>query len=211
MSPETNHSKVATCKRCEMPLRINPKPESKATLLRRAKTADGYCVSCAVHDWLRNTYPPNTLLAESGPQILLHPQIREQLAEIMQLGHADAMPDEINWNLIAENWDLPWDKPVKPTAKNPVTQRELDEIASGKRRAFGNWPPREADPLGGKMTINSFDELNLLEPGLGDDLRAALHKTFDHDAAGATNEERRDQTSNVDEPERPWTQKRLFD
>lgn len=172
--------KTAQCNRCEMPLRIDPEPGSKATVLKRAKTGKGYCVHCATHDWLRNTYPVNVQLAESGPKILLHPQIRELFATIMQQALSDASPDEVNWNRLVEYWDLPFAEPVKPSARNPVTQKELDEVASGKRPGLGqlareavNRPP---DPLGGKTTITSFVDLNLLEPGLGDELRTALHK-----------------------------------
>jgi len=38
----------------------------------------------------------------------------------------------------------------------------------GKRPGLGKRRSPKPDPLGGKMTITSFDELNLLSPGLGD-------------------------------------------
>jgi len=55
----------------------------------------------------------------------------------MKVGMADAMPDEINWNLIIENWDLPFPHKMKPSATNPCSQLELDEIATGKRPGLG--------------------------------------------------------------------------
>lgn len=198
---------AARCNRCDMPLKVDAKPGSKAKLLRRAKTADGYCVHCAMHDWLRNTYPINLQLAESGPRILLYPHVRDVFAGIMRAGNSDATLDEINWNYIVECWDLPFPEPVKPSPLNPVTQKELDEVASGKRagprEAVRQAVNRPADPLGGKTTIHSFEELNLLQPGLGDDLRSALHEQLG-------SEEERPGEPNV-KPQAPWKQKGLFD
>jgi len=188
------------CQRCELPVRIEPKPGSKARLLKRAKTGNGLCVHCAVHDWLRNTYPVNLLLAESGPKALLVPDLQEQFAGLMRQGNADAVPDEINWARIVEFWNLPFATPVKQTAMNPAGQRDLDEIAGGKRAGLGGaareWARQKPDPLGGKMTIDSFEDLNLLDPGAGDELRDALHRAFGDDD---------------DEPDPPKEQKRLFD
>jgi len=94
----------------------------------------------------------------------------------MRVGLADAKPDEINWERIVENWDLPFPKKIKPSCTNPCTQEELDEIATGKRQGFGRMIPPKADKLGDKMTITSFEELNELEPGLGDELKQCLSK-----------------------------------
>jgi len=120
------------------------------------------------------------LLAESGLKILLYPWVREQFAAIMRAGSADAEADEINWNLIVENWDLPFPNKMKPSATNPCTQQELDEIAAGKRPGLGKRRSPKPDPLGGKMTITSFDELNLLSPGLGDNPWRRRMMTMNH-------------------------------
>lgn len=145
---------IAHCKRCKLPLSVQPKPQSEATMLRRAKGPDGYCLDCAVHDWLRNTYPVNLQLAESGPRILLFPHVRELFARIMRIAKAEALPEEINWNRIGENWDLPFPEPTKFSGRNPVSQAELEEVATGKRPGLGEsarkWAERARDPLGGK-------------------------------------------------------------
>ena len=44
----------------------------------------------------------------------------------MRVGGADANPDEIDWNQIVENWDLPFKNKVKATAMNPASQAVLD-------------------------------------------------------------------------------------
>jgi len=102
----------------------------------------------------------------------------------MRVGMADAMPDEINWNWIIENWFLPFPHKIKASNTNPCSQLELDEIASGERQAFCK--PRSFDPSKAQiasrlknMTITSFEQLNELEPGLGDDLRKRLRPNED--------------------------------
>lgn len=171
-------TKVVPCQRCELPLRVNPKPSSKATMLKRAKDGKGLCVHCAAHDWLRNTYPINIQLAESGPRALLMPHIQEMYAEIMRSQLADAKPDEISWNRIVEFWELPFPHKIKPTGRNPVSQKELDEITSGKRPGLGGRinEARESLSMDSDLTIRSFEELNELEAGLGDELRESLTK-----------------------------------
>jgi len=139
-------------------------------MLRRAKEPKGLCINCAVHDWLRNTYPANVILAQSGPRVLVHPSVRDQFEQIMRSRHADAVPDEINWNLIVENWELPFPTPIKPSGTNPIRQRELDRIAANPDDS------RDTRILGisRDLVIHSFEELNELEPGLGDELKEAI-------------------------------------
>jgi len=113
-------------------------------------------------------------LAESGPGILMHPHIRELFADIMRTGHADADPDEIDWQKIVENWDLPFADKVKPRADNPVTQKQLDEIKAGKYKAIDTPAPQAKVLLDNNGVIKSFEQLNKLEPGLGDKFRKCL-------------------------------------
>ena len=114
------------CERCKAPCKAAGLQNSKAKMMRHSKVPKGLCVNCAVHDWLRNTYPVNMILAGSGPTILAYPHIQKQFTEIMRVGLADAQPDEINWGLIIENWDLPFKSKVKATALNPSSQAVLD-------------------------------------------------------------------------------------
>ena len=134
MADKTGHfSQAIHCVRCGVPCQIEGPGNPDAKMLRRA-TVPGMCVNCAVHDWLRNSYPINMMLARAGPVNLQYTHIQEQFAGIMKVGMADAMPDEIDWDLIIKNWDLPFKHPVKRRAENPVGQKELDDIAMGKER-----------------------------------------------------------------------------
>jgi len=162
------------CERCGAQLKVDAVPGSKAKMLRRSKEAKGLCVNCAVHDWLRHTYPPNILLAQSGPKVLLFPHIQEQFTEIMRIGFADAKPDEIDWQRIVDNWELPFPSKMKPSAANPCSQEEIDEIAAGKRPGLGS-PSKAAQMLlDCKGDITNYEQLNKLSPGLGDELRKCL-------------------------------------
>ena len=122
---DTPDMETVECKRCGQRCKVSGKPGEKAKMLRFAK-GPGLCVNCAVHDWLRNTYPPNIILAQSGPKVLLFEHIQQQFAGIMRIGFADARPDEINWEQIVENWELPFKNKVKGTAMNPASQAVLD-------------------------------------------------------------------------------------
>ena len=166
---------VIHCGRCEAPCKVDGLQNPKAKMLRRSKEPKGLCINCAVHDWLRNTYPPNILLAQSGPKMLLFPHIQQQFAGIMRIGFADAKPDEIDWQKIVDNWDLPFSKDVKTSGMNPCNQKELDEVAAGTRPGLG--AVTEDSPLvKNRGVIRSFEELNELDPGLGDSLRKCLQK-----------------------------------
>ena len=170
MDTEQANVQIVHCERCKARCRVSDPGNPKAKMLRRSKVPKGLCVNCAVHDFLRNTYPCNMLLDENGPTILLHISVREQFAEIMRGAMADAKPDEINWNLIVENWELPFAQKVKPSAMNPYVP--------GKDRPFGKGVQLVTPgkfPGDGNLTIHSFDELNDIEPGLGDSFRECIH------------------------------------
>jgi hypothetical protein len=174
----TGKIEYCNCERCGAKLQVGPAPGSEAKMLRRSKETKGLCINCAVHDFLRHTYPPNIQLAESGPEILLIPHIQELFAGIMKAGFADANPDEVDWQLIVDNWDLPFPKKVKPSASNPCSQELLDAVAAGTEPGLG--AITETDPrqtvCGCKNAgpITSFEELNQIMPGLGDEFKKLM-------------------------------------
>lgn len=174
----TGSPEIINCKRCGARCRLSDQPGEKAKMLRFAQ-GPGLCVNCAVHDWLRNTYPPNILLAQSGPKVLLYPHIQKEFAGIMRVGFADAKPDEIDWQRIVENWDLPFPHKMKPGPSNPCSQKELEEIAAGTRPGLSSLgsPSKAAQMLSDcNGDITSFEQLNELEPGLGDKFRSLLRR-----------------------------------
>lgn len=142
------------CLRCEAPVRVAPVAGSKATMLRRAKDPKGLCINCAVHDALRHLYPANLILERSGPAGLALPHIQQQFFEICRLAGTDAQFDEIDWQAIIDHWDLPFPRPVKRTARNPVTEEELAMARrEGEQRRAGTWkePPTKEEYLAAKQ------------------------------------------------------------
>lgn len=129
---------MSRCERCEALCKIAGAGNPDAKMLRRGKEPKGLCINCAVHDYLRNTYPINMQLAESGPKALLLPHIQEQFTAIMRTAPSDAQPDEINWNLVVENWNLPFPHKIKPSSMNPCSQKELDAIKAGTHPGIGS-------------------------------------------------------------------------
>jgi len=150
------------CERCDARCRIAPKPGSKARMLKRGKGA-GLCVNCATHDFLRHTYPANLQLAASGPKVLLNPDIRELFADIMRTAGADAEPDEINWNLIVENWELPWRHSMKSSGTNQVTEAEVERA---RREGFRPYRHQGTITKPLKTVYYGLDELKADHPDL---------------------------------------------
>lgn len=128
---------ICNCQRCGAKCSVNPKPGSQAKLLKHSKEAKGLCVNCAVHDWLRNTYPVNQILAgmRNPAEVLRFEHIQQQFTGIMRVGFADANPDEIDWEAIITNWDLPFKNKVKGAAMNPASQAVLDMEPEMQARA----------------------------------------------------------------------------
>ncbi|HIJ71675.1 MAG TPA: hypothetical protein HPP87_09980 [Planctomycetes bacterium] len=118
--------KKLTCKRCGARVEADPVVGSQAKYLRRAVGPEGLCIHCAVHDMLRHLYPANMMLARSGAQSLLVPEIQKRFDELLQAAGTDARPGEIDWPTVVHNWDLPFAMPVKRSAQNPVDQCDLD-------------------------------------------------------------------------------------
>jgi len=124
------------CGRCGARCKVNPVAGSRAKMLKRGSDTKGLCVNCAVHNWLRNTYPVNIILAQSGPRSLALPHIQEQFAGIMKSQCSDAVPDEIGWQAIIDNWNLPFPTKLKSSPMNPVNQAELDRVAKHGVQVF---------------------------------------------------------------------------
>lgn len=136
---------ICNCERCGVKCRVGAIEPSKAKMLRRSTKPKGFCNNCSVTEFLANTYPPNMIIEESphGAAILLFPQIQEQFAAIMKAGNADMNPEEINWQLVVDNWNLPLKVKASPT--NP--HRPGDSLM----RNLGRKDLRRAHSIGGML------------------------------------------------------------
>ena len=168
---------VVSCKRCAVPCRIGGPANPDAKMLRFLKEGHGLCVNCAVHDFLRHCYPANMMLARSGPAGLLLEHIQNCFADIMKVALADATPPEIDWQLIVDNWDLPFSDKVKKTATNPISQQELDDIAAGKERTIEELQQIAADKRKQVQTATA-DMIDLIKKGKGNERLRGPDKTL---------------------------------
>lgn len=159
MDGQATDKTSCVCGRCGKKCKVEPLKDSKSRMLRRGKVPKGLCVNCAVHDWLRNTYPVNLLLARSGPKSLALHHIQKQFEGIMKSQCSDAMPDEIGWQAIIDNWDLPFPTKLKSSNINPVDQEELDREPEEYRRREKILEERLKDP----RTDEEISEANYKE------------------------------------------------
>ncbi len=125
---------TCNCRRCGAHCQVDPIAGSKAKMLKRSEVPKGMCLNCAMHDWLRNTYPVNLLLAQGGQRALALPQIQETIAGIMKSQFSDAAVDEIDFEAIIEKWDLPFANKLKSSSMNPVDQAELDRYPAEEKK-----------------------------------------------------------------------------
>lgn len=107
--PLKNAGRHANCQRCGIKCVVADQANLAARPIRRAD-GEGYCVTCALTQWLRSDDMDITRLLPAGTdprEALRLPHIQELVARIFKVGKADASADEINWQRLVENWSLP--------------------------------------------------------------------------------------------------------
>ncbi|GEM_PF-2271274 len=134
------------CGRCGASCKVDPIPGSQARMLKRSKVPKGLCINCAVHDLLRHLYPANLMFARSGPRGLELPHMQKLFCDILKSAGSDAVPDEIGWQAIIDNWDLPFPTKIKRTATNPVSQEDYDREPEEDRKRRKYIDERMKDP-----------------------------------------------------------------
>jgi hypothetical protein len=102
---------MVPCSRCGRVCVVRGPGKEDATLLRLAETPEnGLCVDCSATSFLKSIPIIVELLDEKGPdgpKAFLSPHMQEQFADLMRAGHADAKPEEINWENVVAHWPLP--------------------------------------------------------------------------------------------------------
>jgi len=101
---------IAYCDRCGAPCKVADHANEEARLLKHATKPSGWCADCATTHFLQNS-PMGRLIDD--PQKLLSPHVRLQFAKVMLAGGADALPTELNWQRIVDNWNMPFKKPSR--------------------------------------------------------------------------------------------------
>ena len=110
---------IVNCSRCGAICKVADSATEDARLLKHSTEPSGYCVECGVTDFFKN-HSQLAMLMEMNPagkQMLLDPRVQQQFAGLMQTGKADAKSEEINWQRVHDNWDLPFPKVRKSRKK----------------------------------------------------------------------------------------------
>ena len=125
---------VVYCSRCGAPGKLADSATDDAQLLKHATRPEtsGFCVDCAVTDFFKNRSHLAELLAMNplGTKMLLDPRVQQHFSGVMQAGNADAQPEEINWQRVVENWDLPF-----PTKRRKARKKEQVDRAHSRQPA----------------------------------------------------------------------------
>lgn len=99
---------TATCTRCGKLGRTGPQPNPEGRLMVYAQTAENaLCADCAATAFIKIVETMMWGIEKNGVEMLLNPTVQQSFAEVMKVGRADATPEEIDWQRVVENWELP--------------------------------------------------------------------------------------------------------
>jgi hypothetical protein len=125
---------LAKCDRCSVQLRIAESRRQDSRPFRKSATIHGHCPDCVMTEFLYNTYPVNMLIDERGPEMLLNAEFMRMAllsSGVMDPAHCEMDVNEINWQRVVDNWDLP----VK-VAKSGLNPYRMGDAK--KEGRFGN-------------------------------------------------------------------------
>ena len=103
-----------SCVRCNRPCQPGESQNPEARPFKRARK--GLCPDCAITQFLLcdDLEALRIGLLRNGIQVLKNPAIQRQFSDILKVGKSDLQADEINWDTVIINWDLPWPKGYAP-------------------------------------------------------------------------------------------------
>ncbi len=105
--------RFARCQRCNLSMRVRVRSGNPdALLMQHSETGEGLCASCAATLFLYSIEHIKQSI-DGKRELLLWDAMQQQFASLMQAGHADAKPEEINWQSVHDNWELPFPKSKK--------------------------------------------------------------------------------------------------
>ena len=103
-----------SCVRCGKTCRSGKSKNTDARPFRRAKK--GLCENCVVTSFLLSPeLEALTInLMKVGVETLKVPAIREQFSNILEAGNSELPAENIDWDAVIGQWDLPFPKGYKP-------------------------------------------------------------------------------------------------
>lgn len=105
--------RVVLCPRCGKPGRVAGGGDTQARIARYADQAaiarnTHSCLECAITGWLKDL----EMVDAAELHGLLLPHVQKQFAALVNASmHEDFRPEEIDWQRIVDNWELPMPKP----------------------------------------------------------------------------------------------------
>jgi len=105
---------ISPCVRCGRPCRPGNSKNPNARPFRLSKK--GLCGECAVTQFLLcdDMEPVRIGVLRNGVEVLREPAIQQQFAAILRVGGSELPAEDINWETVIEQWDLPFPKGWKP-------------------------------------------------------------------------------------------------
>lgn len=98
---------ITECLRCGKPLVCAPSSDGQP--IHRIEK-EGWCPECATTAWLKDfecSGMMGALISGYGPSCMLAPHIREGFASLFTIGKAPIPAEEVDWEQLVRNWDLP--------------------------------------------------------------------------------------------------------
>ncbi len=147
MKPIIDFTRPMTkCERCGKLIALAAERRNEDSYpFRLAKVPKGVCANCVMTQFLYNTYPINMQIDEAGPELLLKPGIREAFLSSGLLAHSDLNIDEVDWERVVANWDLP--VKIQRSGMNPYRMGESPTARARKAGlpspSMNSVPPNE--------------------------------------------------------------------
>ena len=106
---------LCQCDRCGVPLRFRKrKGNADAQPIRVADRPEGLCATCALRVWFelddRGAIVSEIVMRDLGGdpgKAFKLPHVQEQVKRMMEAGKSDARVEEIDFDKLVREWDLP--------------------------------------------------------------------------------------------------------
>lgn len=69
---------------------------------------EGLCADCVVTSFLQSDEVLQQAIVKTKKAVLLLPFAQEQFFKLMKVGRSELSSDEINWEVVVDQWDLPF-------------------------------------------------------------------------------------------------------
>lgn len=98
----------SSCIRCNQPCRPGKNINPEARPFRLAQR--GLCENCVVTQFLLSddVEPLRNGILRNGIEVLRTLAVQEQFAAILKVGDSELLAEQIDWNTVVEQWDIPF-------------------------------------------------------------------------------------------------------